>query len=81
MVSPLVNSKHNNDVISDVLNATISKLETLKLESDTTPEKMVSPLVNSKHSNDVISDALNDTISKLEKMTLNKETGGKKKDM
>ena len=74
IVQAILNMKRDDKEISDILNATISKLETLKLESDTTPEKMVSPLVNSKHNNDVISDVLNATISKLETLKLESDT-------
>jgi len=61
IIQSILNMKNDVKEISDVLNDTISKLESVA-----TPDKKVSPLVKSKQSDDVISDALNETISKLE---------------
>ena len=71
--------KRDKKDVTDVLQDTISKLETLNLRTVITPDKKESPVVESKERDKAISDLLNDTISKLETMTLKKETGGKKK--
>lgn len=79
IVESVFKVRRNKKDITDVLDETISKLETLNLETVVTPNKKESPKIKSKEGDDIISGLLNDTISKLETMTLKKETGGKKR--
>lgn len=79
IVQSVFKVKRDKKDVTDVLEDTISKLETLNLGTVVTPNKKESPVVKSKEGDDAISELLSDTISKLETMTLKKETGGKKK--
>ncbi len=79
IVQSVFKVKRDKKDVTDVLDDTISQLETLNLGTVVTSNKKESPVVKSKEGDNAISDLLNDTISKLETMTLKKETGGKKK--
>ena len=78
IVQSVFKVKRDKKDVTDVLDDTISQLETLNLGTVVTPNKKESPVVKSKEGDDAISELLSDTISKLETMTLQKETGGKK---